>query len=192
MTPEEKAREKIDAQLDACGWKVQDKEQVNLQAARGVAVREVATKKGEADYVLFADGKAIGTVEAKPAGWTLRGVEEQSGKYATGMHAGFPAWRTPLPFCYESTGVETHFTNRLDPDARSREVFTFHRPETLIEWVQQDAQVRAKLRELPPLITDALWPAQIVAVQNLEKSLAANKPRALIQMANRAAVRRRV
>ena len=183
MTPEEKAREEIDAQLDACGWKVQDKEEVNLQAARGVAVREVATKKGEADYLLFADGKAIGTVEAKPEGWTLRGVEEQSGKYSAGMHKGFPAWRTPLPFCYESTGVETHFTNRLEPDARSREVFAFHRPETLIEWVQQDAQVRAKLRELPPLITDALWPAQIIAVQNLEKSLAANKPRALVQMA---------
>jgi type I restriction enzyme R subunit len=183
MTPEEKARETIDRLLGQCGWKVQSRNEVNLSAARGVAVREVATKKGEADYLLFADGKAIGTVEAKPEGWTLRGVEEQSGKYSAGMHNGFPAWKTPLPFCYESTGVETHFTNRLEPDARSREVFAFHRPETLIEWVQQDAQVRGKLRELPPLITDALWPAQIVAVQNLEKSLAANKPRALVQMA---------
>lgn len=183
MTPEEKARKTIDELLGNCGWGIQDKSQVNLAAARGVAVREVTTKDGEADYLLFVDGKAIGTVEAKPEGWTLRGVEEQSGKYAAGMHKGFPAWDTPLPFCYESTGVETHFTNRLEPDARSREVFAFHRPETLLECVQQDAQLRQKLRELPPLITEALWPAQIIAVRNLEKSLAQNKPRALIQMA---------
>ena len=37
----------------------------------------------------------------------------------------------PLPFIYESTGVETRFTNGLDPDPRSREVFAVHRPETL-------------------------------------------------------------
>jgi type I restriction enzyme R subunit len=183
MTPEEKARQKIDEVLNQCGWTVQDKAGLNLSASRGVAVREVATQKGEADYLLFVDGKAIGTVEAKPEGWTLRGVEEQSGKYSAGMLGGMPAWKTPLPFAYESTGVETHFTNRLEPDARSREVFAFHRPETLLEWGQQASQVRARLRELPRLITDALWPAQVTAVQNLEKSLAANKPRALIQMA---------
>jgi type I restriction enzyme R subunit len=183
MTPEQKAREAIDGLLGKCGWLVQDRAQVNLSAALGVAVREAALKTGEADYLLFADGKAIGTVEAKPEGWTLRGVEEQSGKYSGGMHHGFPAWKTPLPFAYESTGVETHFTNRLDPEPRSREVFAFHHPETLVEWVQQDAQLRAKLRQLPPLITDALWPAQTKAIQNLEQSLAANKPRTLIQMA---------
>jgi type I restriction enzyme R subunit len=37
----------------------------------------------------------------------------------------------PLPFIYESTGAETRFTNGYDPEARSRRVFTFHRPETL-------------------------------------------------------------
>ena len=183
MTPEEKARQKIDALLDQCGWKVQSRNEVNLSAARGVAVREVATKSGEADYFLFADGKGIGTVEAKPEGHTLKGVEEQSGKYSVGLGSGFPAWKTPLPFAYESTGAETQFTNRLDPEPRSRNVFAFHRPETLLTWVQQEKQLAQRLREFPALPVGTLWPAQIDAIHNLEKSFAAGHPRALIQMA---------
>lgn len=160
-------------------------EHLNLSAARGVAVREVTLERGhgEADYLLFVDGKAIGTVEAKPEGYTLRGVEEQSRRYIFGLPEGMQAWQNPMPFAYESTGVETHFTNYLEPEARSREVFSFHRPETLLKWVQDDSTLRQRLREQPPLIPDALWPAQITAIQNLEHSLALNRPRALIQMA---------
>jgi len=182
-TPEQQARQAIDALLARCGWIVQDKPSVNLSAARGVAVAELSFKTGEPDYALFVDGKAIGTVEAKPAGHTLIGVERQSGKYAVGLPNGLPAWRIPLPFSYESTGIETHFTNRLDPEPRSRLVFAFHRPETLLAWAQQEKQPAQRLREMPPLITGKLWHAQIDAIRNLELSLAANKPRALIQMA---------
>lgn len=185
MSPEQKAREKIDKLLHICGWDVQSIEHVNLAASRGVAVREVTLERGHgfADYLLFVDGRAIGTVEAKPEGHTLRGVEDQSRKYGTGLPEGMQSWKTPLPFAYESTGVETHFTNYLDPVARSREVFAFHRPETLLEWVRDDQTLRQRLREQPPLIIDDLWPAQIKAIQNLEHSLALNRPRALIQMA---------
>ncbi len=131
--PEEQARENIDALLDRCGWQVQDKSYANLQAGRGIAVRELSFKTGEPDYTLFVDGKAIGTVEAKPVGHSLIGVEEQSEKYVKGVPFGLPAWRSPLPFSYESTGTETRFTNGLDPDPRSRPVFSFHKPETLAE-----------------------------------------------------------
>jgi type I site-specific restriction endonuclease len=113
--PEELARIEIDALLGPCGWTVQDKNAVNLSASRGVAVREPSFKTGEPDYTLFVDGKAIGTVEAKPAGHSLTGVEEQSEKYVRGVPFGLPAWRSPLPFSYESTGTETRFLNRLDP-----------------------------------------------------------------------------
>ena len=140
-SPEDKARENIDALLDSCGWQVQDKSSVNLQAARGIAVRELSFKTGEPDYTLFVDGKAIGTVEAKPVGHSLIGVEEQSEKYVKGVPFGLPAWRSPLPFSYESTGTETRFTNHLDPEPRSRNVFAFHRPETLLTWVQENKQL---------------------------------------------------
>ena len=70
---------------------------------------------GKADYLLYVDKKAVGVVEAKPAGTTLTGVEAQSGKYSTGLPDTLPAHERPLPFLYESTGEETQFTNRLDP-----------------------------------------------------------------------------
>ena len=183
-TPEETARETIDRQLTACGWTVQDRRAADLAAAQGVAIREFPLEGGdEADYLLYADGKAIGVVEAKPEGHTLSGVEVQTDKYGKGLPPSLPAHRRPLPFIYQSTGVETRFTNLLDPDARSREVFAFHRPETLLEWVGQEAQLRGRLQSLPPLAEGRLWTVQARAIGNLEASLARNDPRALIQMA---------
>ncbi len=183
LTPEDRARRIIDVLLEKCGWTVQDKAAVNLSAARGVAVCELSFQTGEPDYTLFVDGRVIGTVEAKKEGHSLTGVEDQSEKYVAGVPSDLPHWRTPLPFSYETTGTETRFTNRLEPDPRSRNVFAFHRPETLLAWVQQEKPLARRLRDFPPLAADRLWPAQIEAITNLEKSFAAGRPRALIQMA---------
>ena len=183
MTPEAEARRTIDELLTAAGWAVQDNNQLNLYAQRGVAVREYSLQTGFADYLLFVDQQAIGAVEAKKAGTTLSGIHHQSQKYGAGLPPLLPAWRRPLPFLYESTGVETMFTNGLDPDPRSRNVFAFHQPATLADWVQEPTTLRARLRQLPPLITRDLWSAQVEAIGNLEQSLAENRPRAVIQMA---------
>ena len=191
LTPEQLAREEIDEQLEACGWVVQDFASMNIHAGLGVAVREyplrwkegAKTCTGSADYLLYADGRAIGVVEAKPAGYSLRGVEPQSKQYTDGLPEGIPNYRLPLPFAYESTGKITHFTNGLDPDHRSREVFTFHRPEELKRLVELECQLRSNLCEMPVLEPGRLWPVQRDAITNLERSLAANRPRALIQMA---------
>ncbi len=186
-SPEELARQNIDALLIKCGWDVQGRKSINLDAARGVAIREALLKGGdEADYLLFVDRKAIGTVEAKPEGHTLTGAEEQSDKYGKGLLDIYPKWREPLPFAYESTGVETQFTNQLDPSPKSRYVFAFHRPETLLEWLEPDKQLNTRMANLPTLDqmpTANLWSAQIEAIRKLEKSLGANKRRALIQVA---------
>lgn len=135
--PEEQARQSIDALLAAAGWAVQDFKAADLTAARGVALREFELNPGHgtADYLLYVDGRAAGIVEAKKQGATLTGVEAQSARYAQGLPANLPAWRRPLPFVYESTGLETHFTNALDPEPRARNVFAFHRPETLADWL---------------------------------------------------------
>ncbi|MHA2230980.1 MAG: type I restriction endonuclease subunit R [Candidatus Hodarchaeales archaeon] len=182
-TPEQIAREKIDKLLAAAGWVLQDYKQINLGAGLGVAVREFPTKSGPADYVLFVDRKAVGAVEAKPEGTTLRGVAEQTGRYQTDFPEDIPNVELPLPFGYESTGTKTLFVDFRDPDFRSRRVFAFHTPETLGDWAAQEATLRAGLRELPTLITEGLWDAQIEAIVSLEKSFAENRPRALIQMA---------
>ncbi len=183
MTPEQKARAAIDQQLEQCGWQVQDHKSMNIMAGRGVAIREFPLKTGFADYMLYVDGKAIGVIEAKPQGHTLVGVEAQSAKYTSGLPDMLPHYHLPLPFAYESTGTITQFTNGLDPAPRSREVFTFHRPEELLRLVKLDGQLRAKLKELPPLNEEGLWRVQVETILNLEKSLAEARPRALIQMA---------
>jgi type I restriction enzyme R subunit len=196
--PEQQAREEIDSLLIAAGWRVFDIAQANIHAARGVALREFPLESGYgfADYLLYLDGKAAGVIEAKKQGATLTGVEAQSARYAQGLPASLPAWRRPLPFLYESTGIETHFTNGLDPEPRARPVFAFHTPELLAGWLRQGVDAGgpnlaaspaptflARLKSMPPLVEAGLWPAQVKAIRNLEKSLAANKPRALIQMA---------
>lgn len=183
MTPEIKARQDIDRQLEQCGWLVQDSKEMNISAGPGVAVREVRLKPGPTDYLLYVDAKAIGIVEAKKEGHTLKGVEKQSMDYLNGLPDGFPHHGRPLPFHYESTGKITQFTSLLDPEPRSREVFTFHRPEELRRLVELEAQLRSRLREMPALNSDGLWRVQKTAVENLEQCLADNRPRALIQMA---------
>src|SRR2546428_14013067 len=109
-SPEELARENIDKLLNECGWILQKRSTINLSAGRGIAIREGLLKGGEVDYLLFVDGKAIGTVEAKPDGFTLPGVEEQSGKHATSLPDIYPKWRDPLPFASDTTGLATQFT----------------------------------------------------------------------------------
>lgn len=158
---------------------------MNISSGLGIAVREFPLSTGAADYLLYIDGKACGVVEAKPEGHPLKGVETQSQKYLQGLPANLPNYVLPLPFAYESTGIETQFTNRLEPEARSRSVFTFHRPEELLRLVElgEAEQVRTLLPTLPALKAEGLWHVQIEAIQNLERSLADNRPRSLIQMA---------
>ena len=82
------------------GWILHDRSQVNLAAGPGVAIREAVLKIGEADYLLFAGGNAVATVEVKPEGYTLTGVKEQSGKYGNGLLDIFPSCGNPLPFAW--------------------------------------------------------------------------------------------
>lgn len=181
--PEEKARTKIDQMLEAAGWIVQDYSDIDLDAGPGVAVREFMLKTGPADYVLFVDSKAIAVVEAKPVGTTLGGVTGQSQLYMKGLPEHVQWFRNPLVFAYESTGVETFFRDERDPDYRSRRVFAFHRPETLRAWVDKPDTLRGRLRNLPQLGTAGLRDCQVEAITGLETSLAAARPRALVQMA---------
>ena len=205
MTPEEQARANIDRLLQQAGWVIQNSDSINLYAGSGVAVREFPLKQGhgKADYLLYVNQKAAGIVEAKPEGSTLTGVEIQSEKYSTGLPDNLPAYHRPLPFLYDSTGVETQFTNGLDPEPRSRLVFSFHTPATLAEWLGFSGtsaiathsiaeergdylaanNLRRRLKAMPALNASGLWTVQERAIRNLEESLAAGRPRALVQMA---------
>ncbi len=183
QNPEQMARDKIDAILLASGWLIQDKNKINLTASLGIAVREYQTEIGPADYVLFVDKKPVGIIEAKreEEGVRLTTVEEQSKQYADAKLRLLN--NTSLPFVYESTGLITRFTDYRDPKPRSRNIFSFHRPETFLNWAKEDKTLRNRLLELPALPTDGLRDCQITAINNLEQSFKDQRPKALIQMA---------
>lgn len=183
MKPEEKARQTIDQLLSAAGWLIQDYSKIDLGVAVGVAVREFPLKNGFADYMLFVDRIGVGVIEAKPEGTTLMEVSEQSDKYIKNFPKNLPYMFDPLPFAYESTGIETYFRDTRDPEPCSRRVFAFHKPETLHEYLKSEKTLRARLKEMPILIKDQLWNCQVEAITNLEDSFENSKPRALIQMA---------
>ena len=191
QNPEQKARDNIDAMLRQAGWTVQNANKMDPNVGLGQAVREYQTDVGPADFVLFVDKKAVGVIEAKreEEGQRLTAHEPQTEGYACAKLK----WvnnKAPLPFLYESTGILTRFTDGRDPKPRSREVFSFHRPETLREWLDQGDSLRARLQHIPPLNPSNL-PAkelrlrdcQETAITNLEASFKADRPRALIQMA---------
>ncbi len=183
QNPEQIARDHIDKQLAACGWIVQDVKKIHLHAGPGVAVREFITDVGPADYVLFVDGKPCGVVEAKreEEGHKLNMHEDQSEGYANAKLKHLK--NEPLPFVYVSTGEITRFTDFTDPKPRARELFSFHRPENLRDWLKRGKSLRRRLHDLPALQPDGLRECQITAITNLEKSFKENRPRALIQMA---------
>ena len=198
--PEETARRTIDAKLVESGWVVQSRDEINLAAGQGVAIREFPLEQGVgyADYLMFVNGKPVGALEAKPEGHTLRGVEIQADKYTKGLAYDLRPPVSPLPFRYVSTGNETIFWNDLDPHPRSREVFQPHRPETLSEWVRAEtlaqwtresrpggsvlwstdderpSSLRSRLQTLPPVERGELYANQFAAVQRLEASLQAD------------------
>jgi type I restriction enzyme, R subunit len=199
LTPEQIARQQIDAQLVAAGWIIQDYKAVDFSAGRGIALREVPLKTGPCDYLLLVDRHAVGVIEAKKVGTTLSAVAEQSARYASSLPDFLAAGLTgPLPFAYESTGVETFFRDTRDPAPRSRRVFSFHRPETLAAWHAEADTLRARLVALPtahPLVdagndgankglgASPMRDCQVEAITGLETSFAENRPRSLIHMA---------
>ena len=186
MRPEELARKNIDQMLELSGWAIQDYKNLNLGASVGIAIREFPLGRSHVDYLLFIDRKAAGVIEAKPAGTTLSGVAEQSQSYITEVPSNLPCHMIPLPFAYESTGIETFFRDTRDLDARSRRVFAFHKPEILLDWLSETDTLRSRLKDMNSrykLVETGLYQCQVEAIKNLEHSFSQNRPRSLIQMA---------
>ena len=183
-TPEQRAREAIDANLEDAGWRVHRRQALDLSAAHGVAATELpmGSSHGFADYALFVNRRLLGVVEAK-AGGALTGAEAQTVRYATGagQHRGVAEGRPD--YLFQSNGAVTYFTNLRDLAPRSREVFNFPRPETLADWADEAQPLRSRLRHLPALDESRLWTVQARAIAALEASFAQANQRALIQMA---------
>lgn len=183
QNPEQIVRDNIDKKLRECGWIIQSVKEINLNAGLGVAIKEYQTDVGPADYVLFVEGKPCGVIEAKrqEEGHRLHVHEDQAEGYANAKLKHLN--NNPLPYVYLSTGDIIKFTNFTDPKPCGREIFHFHSPSTLQEWIKRGSSLRTRLLNFPILNIDGLRDCQINAIKNLETSFKQAQPKALIQMA---------
>ena len=184
MKPEEKARLTIDKKLIDSSWVIQDVKSLNLSASLGVAVREFPTSTGPVDYALFIEGVPVGVIEAKKTdeGENITAVEGQSSRYANSTFKWIKSIYR-IRFAYEATDKLTRFTDYNDIKYRSRTVFSFHRPETLNALLKQADTVRNNMKHFPEFDPTGFRKCQITAIENLDKSFADNRPKALVQMA---------
>lgn len=185
MSPEEKARIEIDKQLNTAGYIVQDMSELNIYAGKGVIVREYPTDTGEVDYLIFINQQPVGIIEAKAitkGEKLITEVEDQTRRYVNSKFLYFNK-SIDIRFVYESTGEITRFTDYNDIKFRSREIFTFHKPEELERLLKETDTLRNRLKCFPKLNEYGFRKCQINAINNLEKSFSQSKPRALIQMA---------
>ena len=184
MKPEDKARIIIDKKLIESGWTIQDVKSLNLSASLGVAVREFPTSTGPVDYALFLEGIPVGVIEAKKSelGENITSVESQSARYATSTFKWIKN-EYRIRFAYEATDKLTRFTDYDDIKYRSRTVFSFHRPETLLALLKQTDTIRNNMKRFPEFDPTGFRKCQITAIENLDTSFADNRPKALVQMA---------
>lgn len=185
MQPEEKARLIIDQKLIEAGYVIQDMSDMNVYAAKGVIVREYPTDTGEVDYLIFINAQPVGIIEAKEVNKGEKLVvetEKQTERYKNSKLKYFKD-DVHIRFAYESTGEITRFTDYKDINYRSREVFSFHKPEELERLIKESDTLRNRLKSFPKLNEQGFRRCQITAINNLEKSFGENRPRALIQMA---------
>ena len=184
VSPEERARLGIDDKLKQAGWLIQDMNALNLAAGPGVAIREFPTSTGEVDYALFVDGHPVGVVEAKrtEAGESITSVEDQSSRYANSTFKRIPG-NYRVRFAYEATDKLIRFTDYDDLKFRARTVYSFFRPETLRDLLRQPDTIRNNLKRFPAFDAAGFRKCQEIAIRNLDRSFAENRPRVLVQMA---------
>lgn len=181
MTPEEKARVKIDQMFEEAGWQVVDRDfySPTISAA---AIREGLLKGNhEADYFLFINGKAVGVLEAKRAEVDVKAdrVTAQTKNYTRIVPNCYQVWQKPLPIGYQSNGEKTYFCDFRNPDSELEPVNRIHTPKELSKMLG----IEDIYAGLPTLKKKGLRDCQFEAITELEKSFRAGQNKALMVLA---------
>ena len=181
MTPEEKARIKIDQWFADAGWKVVNREDYE-PTCTAVAIREGLLKGNlEADYFLFINGKAVGVLEAKreETDAFASKVCEQATLYARSVPNIYQAYQKPLPFIFTSNGKELYCCDFREQDSCFKQIMAIPTPHELVKKLG----IEDTFAGLPPLKRKGLRDCQYEAVTELEKSFRAGQNRALMVLA---------
>ncbi len=181
MTPEEKARVKIDQMFEEAGWKVVDRDFYS-PAITAAAIREgLLEGNREADYFLFINGKAVGVLEAKREEINVASdvVCEQAIRYTRYVPQCYQAFARPLPFVYQSNGVTTYFRDCRIEDSDLEELNRIHTPKEISKMLG----IEDPYAGLPTLKKKGLRDCQYEAITELENSFRTGQNRALIVLA---------
>ena len=169
MTPEEKARQKIDQWFSDAGWKVVNRDNYEPNCT-AVAIREGLLKDNlEADYFLFINGKAVGVLEAKREEIDpfSNNVCEQAVLYARNVPNIYQVYQKPLPFIFTSNGKDLYFCDFRKQDSCFKQIMTIPTPHELVKLLG----INDYFAGLPTLRKKGLRDCQYEAVTELEKVL---------------------
>ena len=181
MTPEEKARQKIDQWFSDAGWKVVDRDEYE-PTCTAVAIREGLLKGNlEADYFLFINGKAVGVLEAKREEIDAFSdkVCNQAVLYARNVPKIYQTYQKPLPFIFTSNGKDLYFCDFRKQDSCFNQIMTIPTPYELVKLLG----INDYFAGLPTLRKKGLRDCQYEAVTKLEKSFRSGQNRALMVLA---------
>lgn len=181
MTPEEKARQKIDRMFSDAGWDVINREEYSA-GMTAVAIREgLLQGNKEADYFLFLNGKAVGVLEAKreEVDITAQSVSEQAEDYARSVPSCYPAFSNPLPVVMKSNGKELYIRDMREPDSQYEALFKMPSPKKIVSMLDIDDPFAG----LPGVPKKGLRQCQYEAITNLEASFRIGHKKALIVLA---------
>ena len=181
MTPEEKARQKIDQWFAEAGWKVINREDYE-PTCTAVAIREGLLKGNlEADYFLFINGKAVGVLEAKREDIDALSdkVCDQAVLYAKSVPPVYQTYQKPLPFIFTSNGKELYFCDFREQEQSFRQIMSIPTPYELVKRLG----IIDWFAGLPTLQKKGLRDCQYEAVTELEKSFRSGQNRALMVLA---------
>lgn len=181
MLPEEKARIKIDKQLNNAGWDIVSRQDYVPNYA--MAIKEALMQGGnESDYLLFIDNKAIAVVEAKREENDLKDeVELQAENYAVTPEKWYGTWFDNLiPLVYLANGKKILFKNLLtDPDGDYIELKEMHSPKRMLQLINKTSEYGA----LPRIERKGLRDCQYNAECKFEKSIKQREKNALAILA---------
>jgi type I restriction enzyme R subunit len=180
MTPEEKARVKIDKMLESSGWRVVSRDEFVPNEA--IAVKEgLMQGNKEADYLLFLMGKAVGILEAKREEIDVNtpDVINQAENYTHILPSWCQWWQKPLPFVWLSNGKDYYFRDIRKEDAEYQKVDKIFTPKEVVKILG----IQEKYAGLPMLQRRGLRDCQFEGITELEKSLKEGKRRALMVLA---------
>lgn len=181
MTPEERARIRIDQWFEDAGWEVTDRDHYT-PSSTAVAIREGLLEGNlEADYFLFINGKAVGVLEAKRKEVDIASphVAEQAEHYTRSVPHCYQTIANPLPLVYLSNGESVLFRNQNIDDSPYDEINRIHSPKEIVKMLGIDDSFAG----LPTLKKRGLRDCQYEAISELEKSFRTGQNRALMVLA---------